>query len=104
MPKWVRVKSEAPYIKSGDFIDPEEDSSLVRRLYSEEGKKYPILCITIHPDIHYTLDKAPLSGIKISVSSKPKKGSWWDEYMVTIPLELFSDLEEMLAEVKAKVK
>lgn len=83
-------------------MSPEEDHALVRRVYSAKGKKYPLLMITIHPDVDHAIHKEPLMGIRIGVATKEKKGDWWDDYMAFIPLELFSDLEEMLAEVKKK--
>jgi hypothetical protein len=100
--KWYRVHNLAGYVKSEDIMPPEEDRSLARRYYTPMDKRYPILAISIHPDILYYMDKKPLTGVKISCSLKSKKSEWWDEYEATIPLELFEDLWEMLQEAKLK--
>lgn len=100
--KWYRVHNLATYIKSEDIMPPEEDRSLARRFYTPKGKRYPMLAISVHPDISYYMDKKPLTGVKISCSLKSKKSEWWDEYEATIPLELLEDLWEMLQEAKLK--
>jgi hypothetical protein len=102
--KWIRVQDVTPYIKSGDYVDHEEDYSLARRLYSADGKKYPLLDIAIFADSYYSIRNEALTGIKISSSYKQKKGDWWDEHAVEayLPLELLPELDEMIAEVKKK--
>ena len=101
---WVRVNDLAPYIKSEDLLPPEQDKALVRRIYSERGKKYPIMCITIRANIDATIYGKPITGIRIGVSSKDKERAWWDEWgdAGTIPLELIGDLYEMIEEAKVK--
>lgn len=100
--KWELVKDPTPYIESEDYSD--ESYSLVRRLYKAEGKKYPLFCISIHANPEYNLYKEPLTGIKISFSTKEKEGDWWDDYYAYLSPELFPELEEMLEEAKKKIK
>ncbi len=103
--EWTRVEDVSPYVKSENMSDPSEDYSLARRVYSPKGKKYPLLCFSIFGDFAFSVRKEPLSGIRVSVSYKEKAGAWWESSFsedVQIPLELFSELEEMLAEIKTK--
>lgn len=97
--KWVRVTDVTPYVESEDFSP--EQSAVLWRLYAPDGESYPLLFIGIYGDIKSYLDKTPITGIKISSSSKYKSREWWNEShdQSLIPLELLPDLLEMLDEI-----
>jgi hypothetical protein len=101
MIKWKRVIDISPYVESEDYDS--ESSALVRRLYSEENKKYPILSISIHTDTYLSTQTRRLKGIHIDSSFKENSGGWWDGNGSYIPLELLKDLEEMIFEMKVRL-
>lgn len=102
MPQWVRIKDLSPYVGSGDISPTEEDFSLSRRFYAEEGKEYPIFNISIYPNLHY---REKLTGFKISSSYKSEQGQWWADYVdcTYISFDLIPELLEMIEEVKEKL-
>jgi hypothetical protein len=97
--KWIRVEDITPYIKTGDYSD--ESFALVCKLYSAEGEEYPILSIGIFPNIDY---RDSLEGVNISCGFKSKSQESWEVYSAYIPVELFNDVIEMLAEAKNKIE
>ena len=100
---WVRVTDVTPYIESEDWA--QDTCALAHRLYAPEGRQYPLLFIGIYVNIGHSLDKKPITGVKVSCSSKQASGEWWDEYgdAGLIPLDLLADLQEMLLEIKSKI-
>jgi hypothetical protein len=101
--RWVRVTDIAPYVESEDFT--ENSTAILYRLYAPEGESYPLIFVAIYGDTKNYLDKAPLTGFKMSSSSKQKAGDWWDDWADSsiIPLELLPDVQEMLEEIKSKI-
>jgi hypothetical protein len=99
--KWIRVNDIIPYVKTEDYSSDIESVALCRRLYSAEGKEYPILSLNIYPNIDF---RASLKGVKIACTLKRERQGDWDDYSAYIPVELFDDLVEMLAEAKAKIE
>jgi hypothetical protein len=61
----------------------------VRQYYGEDGKKWPLLQISI-----YDFDTIR-KGIRLSVSRKEDSKSWWEE--IPIPYELTQDAADMLS-------
>lgn len=103
--KWVRVENVQPYIKDEQYS---EESALVNRLYSLNGKKYPLLAITIYSNsILGKLTPVKHIGIRVEVSYKSKRNAWWDSYAgnadVYIPTELINDLKEMIVEAEKEI-
>lgn len=104
--RWIKIEDVSPYVETADYVHEREDYSLIRRLYSHEGKKYPIFTISIHANPEYSIRGEKLQGLKISSAYKEKEGDWWssNDSLSYIPLELLDDLGEMLAKVKDKLK
>lgn len=84
-----------------------EDLALVRRCYGQDGKKWPRLTIAIYPiyslNIPYPerIKSAPIGFDVYSAFKEKLNDAWYDDFSRSfIPIELYSDLLEMLEEAK----
>jgi len=100
---WKRLKSPGKDPR-GNGIGELEDRALTRRYYGWEGKRWPRLIISIYPNF------PPFDGetkaLLIEVSTKEKINDYWNDRPggPPVPLYLYDDLLEMLAEAKSKLE
>jgi hypothetical protein len=122
-PGWTRVTDRKFYVDADDLDEAELDHPhrLPHRLYRPKGRRYPLLSIGIYADhsepgemteeagedgvrVIRHVRPAP-KGFTVSVSFKSGHGQWWSESnpRAYIPLELATDLMEMIEEAKLKI-
>jgi len=76
-------------------------SPIARRVYGLNGEKFPRLVISIsRVDVLLNSTQGRGDGYRTSCSIKSRGGEWWEEG--AIPLELFTDLQQMIHEVRKK--
>lgn len=101
---WKLVLDEMLYVESNDWIIDEQPGFLIRKLYSQGDKKFPVMTISIWPNLDHRYEG--FNGFTISCAYKEKSGDWWENHCSEsyIPLELFSDLQEMLLAAKEMIE
>lgn len=100
---WARVADTSEYVASGDYAPDNENFALARRLYSQRGKQYPVLSISIYPNVDR--DRVGVVSFSIGSAFKKQSGEWWDTHYhanSNIPFELVPDLLAMIDEAKNK--
>ena len=70
----------------------------IRRVYGRNGKLWPRIVIVIHHNQAYSPNT-----FTVTCSRKQKSGAWWCSYD-GIPLELLSELQEMLKKLQEELE
>lgn len=98
------VKDASFYVQSEDWSDDRDE--LVGRLYSFRDQKYPLLNISIWPDLNYRIDNSKkITGLVVEIGYKEKSKDFWlaNVKEAIIPVELYDQFMEMMIEAKAKI-
>lgn len=106
MGNWKRINPGKDPRSRGYGEEP--DLALVRRHYGQNGRKWPRLTIIIYPVYSFKipfeerLKSAPI-GFEVCSAYKDKLNASWEDGAFSrafLPIELYSDLLEMLEEAK----